>query len=336
MPNALPRVAIATGDPAGIGPEVGLKCALDPAVNAICRPMVVGDPAVLARHAEAAGIKTSFNVIEEAREAKWQGTPNAALNVLNAPMPDVEQFAFGMSGANYGLGALASARRAIKAAMANDVEAVVAAPQNETSIHAAGIHFDGYPSFVAKETGTDIHDVFLMLCFGERRIVHTTLHVGVAEAVRLVTRERVGRAIKAADTALKRLGIASPNIIVGGLNPHAGEGGLFGREEIEIISPAIEDAKKTGIAVEGPYGADTMFPKKCDAFVVMLHDQGHITAKLLAPNQTAGLAIGTPILFSSVAHGSAYDIAGKGVASHAAMVEAIKRLVGAPAAAKAA
>ena len=98
MPNALPRVAIATGDPAGIGPEVGLKCALDPAVNAICRPMVVGDPAVLARHAEAAGIKTSFNVIEEAREAKWQGTPNAALNVLNAPMPDVEQFAFGSFG----------------------------------------------------------------------------------------------------------------------------------------------------------------------------------------------------------------------------------------------
>ena len=274
MPNVLPRVAIATGDPAGIGPEVGLKCALDPVVNAICRPMVVGDPSVIERQATAAGLKATFNVIAEARDAKWQGTPNGALNV--------------------------------------------------------------YPSFVAKETHTDIHDVFLMLCFGERRIVHTTLHVGVAEAVRLITRERVGRAIKAADTALKRLGIASPKIIVGGLNPHAGEGGLFGREEIEIISPAIEDAKAAGITVEGPYGADTMFPKKCDAFVVMLHDQGHITAKLLAPNQTAGLAIGTPILFSSVAHGSAYDIAGKGVASHAAMVEAIKRLVGARAEAKAA
>jgi 4-hydroxy-L-threonine phosphate dehydrogenase PdxA len=333
MPNVLPRVAIATGDPAGIGPEVGLKCALDPAVQTICRPIVVGDPFVLERHAAAANIRTSFNVIEEAGDAEW---PGAALNILNAPMPDAGQFAFGKSGANYGLGALASARRAIKAALANDVDAVVAAPQNETSIHAAGIHFDGYPSFVAKETGTDIHDVFLMLCFGERRIVHATLHVGVAEAVQLITRERVGRAIRAANTALKRLGIAAPKIIVGGLNPHAGEGGLFGREEIEIISPAITDAKQAGILVEGPYGADTMFPKKCDAFVVMLHDQGHITAKLLAPNQTAGLAIGTPILFSSVAHGSAYDIAGKGVASHAAMVEAIRRLLGAPAAATAA
>ena len=336
MPNVLPRVAIATGDPAGIGPEVGLKCALDPVVNAICRPMVVGDPSVIERQATAAGLKATFNVIAEARDAKWQGTPNGALNVLSAPMPHADQFEFGKSGANYGLGAIASARRAVAAAMSNDVEAVVAAPQNETSIHAAGIAFDGYPSFVAKETHTDIHDVFLMLCFGERRIVHTTLHVGVAEAVRLITRERVGRAIKAADTALKRLGSASPKLIVGGVNPHAGEGGLFGREEIEIISPAIEDAKAAGITVEGPYGADTMFPKKCDAFVVMLHDQGHITAKLLAPNQTAGLAIGTPILFSSVAHGSAYDIAGKGVASHAAMVEAIKRLVGARAEAKAA
>jgi 4-hydroxy-L-threonine phosphate dehydrogenase PdxA len=332
MPNPLPRVAIATGDPAGIGPEVGLKCALDPAVNAICRPIVVGDPNVLTRQAQAAGLPTQFNVVSSVRDARWPG----ALNVLSAPMPAVE-FQFGMSGAPYGLGALASARAAVKTALAGEVEAVVAAPQNETSIAAAGIHFDGYPSFVARETGTDEHDVFLMLCFGDRRIVHTTLHVGVAEAVRLITRERVGRAIRAADTALKRLGIASPKIFVGGLNPHAGEGGLFGREEIEIITPAIEDASLAGIDATGPFGADTMFHKKgCDAFVVMLHDQGHITAKLLAPNQTAGLAIGTPILFSSVAHGSAYDIAGKGIASPAAMIEAIRRLVGAPAAQKAA
>jgi len=332
MPNPLPRVAIATGDPAGIGPEVALKAALDPAVNAICRPIVVGDPAVLARQAEAAGLPAAFNVVGSVNEARWPGAPN----VLAAPMPETE-FKFGASGAAYGLGALASARRAVRAALAGEVDAVVAAPQNETSIAAAGIAFDGYPSFVARETGTDEHDVFLMLCFGDRRIVHTTLHVGVAEAVRLITRERVGRAIRAADTALRRLGIPSPAICVGGLNPHAGEGGLFGREEIEIIAPAIEDAKKAGIDVTGPLGADIMLNRKgFDAFVVMLHDQGHVAAKLLAPNQTAGLAIGTPILFSSVAHGSAHDIAGKGVASPAAMIEAIRRLVGAPAAAKAA
>jgi 4-hydroxy-L-threonine phosphate dehydrogenase PdxA len=176
-----------------------------------------------------------------------------------------------------------------------------------------------------------------MLCFGDTRIVHTTLHVGVAQAVALITRERVNRVIAAADAALRRLGVTSPKLYVSGLNPHAGEGGLFGREEIEIISPAIADAARKGIDVSGPFGADTMFHKKgCDAYIVMLHDQGHITAKLLAHNATAGLTVGTPILFSSVAHGSAFDIAGKGVANPAAMIEAIKRLCAAPAAAKAA
>lgn len=332
MHNSLPRVAIATGDPAGIGPEVALKTALDAAVNTVCRPIVVGDPAVLARHARASNLSANFNVISATTEARWPGP----VNVLAAPMPAVN-FQFGAGGAAYGLGAIASARAAVKAALANEVEAVVAAPQNETSIAAAGIHFDGYPSFVARETGTDEEDVFLMLCFGERRIVHTTLHVSVAEALRLITRERVARAIRAADTALRRIGIAAPKILVSGVNPHAGEGGLFGREEIEVITPAIEDVARDGIDAAGPFGADTMFHKTdCDAFVVMLHDQGHITAKLLAPNRTAGLAIGTSILFSSVAHGSAYDIAGKGVASPAAMIEAIQRLVGGSAKKKAA
>ncbi|MGA8229795.1 MAG: 4-hydroxythreonine-4-phosphate dehydrogenase PdxA, partial [Xanthobacteraceae bacterium] len=257
--------------------------------------------------------------------------------VLDVPMPEIKDFVFGQNGAAFGRASLASASRAVRAALAGEVDAVVAAPQNETSIAAAGIEFDGYPSFVARETGTDKNDVFLMLCFGDTRIVHTTLHVGVAQAVALITRERVNRVIAAADAALRRLGVTSPKLYVSGLNPHAGEGGLFGREEIEIISPAIADAARKGIDVSGPFGADTMFHKKgCDAYIVMLHDQGHITAKLLAHNATAGLTVGTPILFSSVAHGSAFDIAGKGVANPAAMIEAIKRLCAAPAAAKAA
>jgi 4-hydroxy-L-threonine phosphate dehydrogenase PdxA len=146
----------------------------------------------------------------------------------------------------------------------------------------------------------------------------------VRQALAMITREKVGAAIRAADRALKRMGTAAPKIAVGGLNPHAGEGGLFGREEVEIITPAIEKAAAEGLAVTGPFGADTMFQKRgVDAFVVMLHDQGHIAAKLLAPNATAALTIGSPILFSSVAHGSAHDIAGKGVASANAMIEAV-------------
>jgi 4-hydroxythreonine-4-phosphate dehydrogenase len=333
MPDQMPpRIAIATGDPSGIGPEISLKAALDPRVAAMCRPIVVGDPIVIKKHAAASGLTPELHFIRDVKEAQWT---NGTLNVLEAKMPDGLAFAFGKSDAGYGRASLSSASRAIRAALAGEVDAVVAAPQNQTSIAAAGIDFDGYPSFVARETGLDQHDVFLMLCFGDKRIVHCTLHVGVKEAVALITRERVNRVIRAAHGALQRLGVAAPKIAVGGLNPHAGEGGLFGREEIEIITPAIEDCQGAGIDVAGPFGADTMLHKKdIDAFVVMLHDQGHIAAKLLAYNQTAGLAIGSPILFSSVAHGSAFDIAGKGVASPAAMIEAIARLSGASAQAK--
>jgi 4-hydroxy-L-threonine phosphate dehydrogenase PdxA len=188
----------------------------------------------------------------------------------------------------------------------------------------AGIQFDGHPSFVARQTGTPEDDVYMMLCFGETMIAHCTLHQSVRSAVGAITRERVARVIRVTDKTLRSLAIEKPKLCVSGLNPHAGEGGLFGAEEIEIIKPAIEAAAAEGLAVEGPFGADIMFHRAgVDAFVVMLHDQGHIAAKLLAPNAAVALTIGTPILFASVAHGSGHDIAGKGVANPAAMIEAL-------------
>src|SRR5205085_2256224 len=299
-----PIVAIATGDVAGIGPEIRMKAALDPAVRDICRPVVVCDPTIIRRHAQACGIDADIGIVERVGQADWSAH---RLNVLACPTPEAADLDFGSNSAASGRAALAACRAAIKTALAADVDAVVAAPQNQTSIALAGIAFDGYPSFVARETGLAPNDVYLMLCFGDFKIVHCTLHVGVREALSMITRERVGHAIRATGAALRRLGIPNPNICVGGLNPHAGEGGLFGREEIEIIRPAIEEAIAAGHSVIGPFGADTMFHRKgVDAFIVMLHDQGHITAKLKAPNATAGLAIGSPILFSSVAHGSAH------------------------------
>jgi 4-hydroxy-L-threonine phosphate dehydrogenase PdxA len=257
-------------------------------------------------------------------DADWS---DGTVNLLDARDGNNAPVKLGTVDAAYGRASLASASRAIKAASAGDVEAVVAAPQTERSIAAAGISFDGYPSFVARETGTPVNDVYLMICFDESRIVHATLHVGVREAVALITRERVEHVIRVTDASLKKLGIAQPKIFVSGLNPHAGEDGLFGSEEIEIIAPAIARAAGSGINVQGPFGADTMFRKKgADAFIVMLHDQGHIAAKLQAFNRTAGLSIGSPILFSSVAHGSAHDIAGKGRADPGAMIEAITRV----------
>jgi len=325
-----PIVAIATGDPAGIGPELSLKAALDDRVRGLCRPLLVGDPDVVARQAKSCGIGADIRVVDDVAAA---ANSNGGVTLLACRAPDAAEIAFGANSAASGRASLAAASTAIKAALAGKVDAVVAAPQNQTSISLAGIAFDGYPSFVARETGLSRDDVYLMLCFGEMKIVHCTLHASVREAIDLITRERVGHVIAVADRTLKRLGIAEPTIHVGGLNPHAGEGGLFGREEIEIIKPAMEDAKAAGIRVAGPFGADTMFHKKgVDAFIVMLHDQGHITAKLLARNATAGLAIGSPILFSSVAHGSGHDIVGKGVADPTAMIEAVTRLANAGAA----
>ena len=318
------KIAIASGDPAGIGPEISLKAALDPAMRAACNPIVVCDAGIIARHAKSCGIKAEFHTVRRIADADWSGQ---RVNVLDCAVADAATLALGTTSAAAGRASISFCRVAVKAALVGEVDAVVAAPQNETSISLAGIKFDGHPSFVARETGTDENDVYMMLCFGEMKIAHATLHSSVREAIAMITREKIARVIKATDAALRRLGIDKPKICVSGLNPHAGEDGLFGREEIEIIKPAIDAAIAGGMSVAGPVGADIMFHKQgFDAFIVMLHDQGHVAAKVLSPNATAAMTIGVPILFASVAHGSAHDIAGKGIASPAAVIEAIGQL----------
>lgn len=317
------KIALPTGDPAGIGPEICLKAALDPAVRTACDPILVCDADILERHARLCGAKAELHVVEHVAKAKWI---DGRINVLDCKAPDAA-IPIGAVSAAAGRASIAFCAAAVKAAMAREVDAVVAAPQNETSIAQAGIKFDGHPSFVARQTGTDESGVYMMLCFGEMKISHVTLHRSVRQALSEITRENVVRTIHATDATLRQLGVGAPKIAVSGVNPHAGEGGLFGREEIEIIKPAIDAAAAEGLSVAGPFGADTMFHMPgFDAFVVMLHDQGHIAAKLLARHAAAALTIGTPILFSSVAHGSAHDIAGKGIADPAAMVEAVLRL----------
>ena len=319
----LPRIALALGDPAGIGPEIALKAALDADVRAMCRPVLYGDPGVLQAHAAACGLLPALR--------------SGAFDLVALPQFKAGELKIGALAAAHGSAALDSARAAIEAALRGEVAAVVAAPMTETAIKMAGIEFDGYPSFVARCTATPVEDAFLMICFShpgreerEMRIVHTTLHVSLRRAIELVTRERVLHSIRAANTALKRIGMVTPRIAVSGLNPHASEGGMFGDDERLVIEPAIADARAQGIDADGPFGADTIFHKPgYDACVVMTHDQGHVAAKSLAIDRTAGLTIGTPILFSSVAHGSAYDIAGHNKASPRAVIEAIRRLAGA-------
>lgn len=327
----LPRIAIALGDPAGIGPEIALKAMFDPQVRKICRPLLVGDRGTLEAHAAACGLAPKIHAVTRAADARWN---EDAITLVERRQFKPGELHIGAIAGPHGEAALDSAKAAIDAALAGEVDAVVAAPQTESSIKLAGIEFDGYPTFVARCAGVPPDDAFLMICFdsngAEMRIAHTTLHVSLRRAIRLITRERVLHAIRSADSALRRMGIASPHIAVSGLNPHAGEGGLFGDEEEEVIGPGISDARKNGVAAEGPFGADTMFLKKgYDAFVVMVHDQGHIMAKARAFAGTAALTIGTPVLFSSVAHGSALDIAGKNRADPGALIAAIRRLAGA-------
>ena len=328
---SLPRIAIATGDPAGIGPEIALKAAIDPQVRRICRPLLVGDRGALESHAAACGLEPHIQSVPRAAGSSWE---DGAVNLLERRQLAPGELHLGAIAAPHGEAALDSAKAAIDAALAGDVDAVVAAPQTESAIKLAGIEFDGYPGFVARCTGLSPEDAFLMICFDSRgsevRITHATLHASLRQAIDLVTRSRVLNAIRSTDSALRRLGVASPRIAVSGLNPHAGESGLFGEEELDIIGPAISDAQKAGVAAEGPFGADTMFLRKgYDAFVVMIHDQGHIMAKTHAFEGTAALTIGTPVLFSSVAHGSALDIAGKNRADPGAMIAAIRRVAGA-------
>lgn len=325
---AVRRVAISLGDPAGIGPEIALKAALDPRVTEACETLLVGDERALRAHAEACGLAPAIRAYRSAAEVAWR---ESGVKLLGLDTLRNEALALGAIRPAHGRAAIEAARAAIAAALAGHVDAVVAAPQTEAAIQQAGIAFDGYPGFVASCTGVAAEDAYLMLCFDAMRIVHMTLHCPLARAVAQVTRPRVLRVIEETHEALRRMGAAAPRIAIAGVNPHAGEGGLFGDEEIRAIGPAIEAAKAKGILAEGPYGADTMLHRPgIDAFIVMYHDQGHIAAKLLAKDRAAALTIGTPVLFSSVAHGSALDIAGQNRASPAAMIEAVLRLVGVP------
>jgi 4-hydroxythreonine-4-phosphate dehydrogenase len=278
-------------------------------VQALCQPVLVGDREALERHAKACRLTLDSISILERKQLK-RG-----------------ELRIGEIRPAHGRAALDSAQAAIRGALAGDFAAVVAAPHSETAIHAAGIEFDGYPSFVARTAGLPPEHGILMLCFEhdgrEVRIAHVTLHASVRRCLEMISTERVLRTIQAIHRSLEKIGIEKPRIAVSGVNPHAS-----GEEELGIISPALEAARSEGITVDGPIGADTLLQRAgYDGYVVMLHDQGHVAAKLLAPNGAAALTIGTPVVFSSVAHGAAFDIAGKGRAEHRAMVEAITRCV---------
>ena len=316
--EGLPRIALPIGDPAGIGPEIVLKALARPEIHAACHPVVYGDGAALHAHAEAAGIAISLE-----GGALWVNNgyqvPFMRGNLLKAGLPPIGQVTPEAGKACHGY-----ALAAIRAAQKGQIDAVVAAPHTEAAVNAAGIPFDGYPNLVADTTETKRDDVFLMLVSPHFRIVNVTLHEPLSAAIGRLSTDLIGRAIGTAIEAMARFGISNPSVAVCGLNPHAGEGGLFGSEDQAIIAPAVADWARKGHNVTGPHPADAVLAKRGhDVYVAMYHDQAHIPFKVTSPNAGVAMSVGVPVLFCSVAHGSAHDIAGRGLADATAYINAI-------------
>jgi 4-hydroxy-L-threonine phosphate dehydrogenase PdxA len=307
--TAPPALALAIGDPNGIGPEIALKAAAR--LSSPERPMVlVGDAFVIDHYRDLLGIGRDI--------------PVAAVDALPR-----EAFTPGRLDPRAGAATVAYVKEAVRLATTGAAAAIVAAPHSETAINRAGIRFSGYAGLVAELTGVPADRVFLMLAAGGLRIAHVTLHEGVAEALGRMTPELVTAAGRAAVEATRRLGVAAPTLGVFGINPHAGEDGLFGAEDERITKPAVAALSRDGIRADGPVGADLILSqRRHDVYLAMFHDQGHIPVKLLSPLRASAVVTGVPVLFSSVAHGCAYDIAGKGVADATGIEETAALLVG--------
>jgi len=309
----LRRLALATGDPNGIGPEIALKALAALDESARDRITVFGPAEVLRRTAAACGLASLWPRIRHV-EAGTLGASDAVPGRIDAAA---------------GASTIASATAALQAVRAGELDAVIACPHHETAIHQAGIAFSGYPSLVARVCGVPEDEVFLLLVGGGLRIVHVTLHESVRTALDRLTPALVARAVRAGVRACALLGVNDPHIGVFGINPHASEGRLFGPEDQDIVVPAMARLRAEGHRVDGPHGADMVLSqRRHDLYVAMLHDQGHIPIKLLAPNAASALSIGADALLSSVGHGSAMDIAGRGIADPTALLRTIALLSG--------
>jgi 4-phospho-D-threonate 3-dehydrogenase / 4-phospho-D-erythronate 3-dehydrogenase len=317
-----PILAITTGDPAGIGPEIVLKALAHVDVFERCRPLVIGDRRILERAAGWLGRTPEIDVVTEPASGAYEPGRVSLLDMENAP-PD--QVPVGEETAVAGAAAVAYVFRACDLAMAGEVDAVVTAPLNKAAMHLAGYEYAGHTELLTERTGAE--RVSMLLVGPNLRIVHVSTHVALEEAIARVTQRRVEDVIQIAHDACRALGIAQPRIAVAGLNPHASEGGLFGNEEAERIEPAIHAARARGLDVSDPQPPDTVFLRATkgayDIVVAQYHDQGHIPMKLLAFDSGVNVSYGLPIIRTSVDHGTAFDIAGKGIAEESSLLAAI-------------
>lgn len=328
-----PIVAISMGDPGGIGPEICAKALEHGELHDLCRPIVVGTAEIMTDAVRFSGLTLAVKGRRRVAEAAFARGEIDVLDLANLPLAELrhKQVTAGQGRASYEYVA-----KVIELALAGEVDATVTGPINKAALNAAGFHFAGHTEIYAHLTQT--RDYSMMLAEGGFRVAHVSTHVSLREACDRVKKERVLKVIRLADEALRRLGIERPRIGVAGLNPHCGEGGLFGVEDDQEIAPAVAAACADGISAEGPLPADTIFSKMrggmYDLVVVNYHDQGHIPTKLVGfqyDDRTGtwgamagvNITLGLPIIRTSVDHGTAFGKAGEGRATPQSMIEAV-------------
>ncbi len=310
-------IALAIGDPNGVGPEIAVKAARRLSGSGT-NLVLVGDEHVVRHYAERLAPQLAITTDPAASSAR------NAVRLLPVDALPPRAFTPGQGRAESGRATVAYVEAALRLVNEREAAAIVACPHSEAAVNAAGIPFSGYPSLIARLTGRPDGDVFLMLVGGGLRIAHVTLHERLQSALERITPDLVCKAAHAAVETLRSFGLGRPKLGLFGINPHAGEGGLFGDDDERITIPAAKALRDAGFAVEGPLGADLMLGRRdMDAFIAMYHDQGHIPIKLLAGRDSAALAIGAGVVFSSVGHGAAFDIAGKGVAEPDALLRSL-------------
>jgi 4-phospho-D-threonate 3-dehydrogenase / 4-phospho-D-erythronate 3-dehydrogenase len=332
-----PILAITMGDPAGIGPEIAAKTFANNSIYSACRPILIGNVTIMGYAIKIANVNLSIHKITGVSQARFEP---GVVDIFDLEGTDIANIRYGEISAQSGDLAFRAVTTAIDLAMQGKVDGTVTGPIHKEAINKAGHHFSGHTEIYAHYTNTP---KYAMLLVDENiSVIHVTTHVALRKACDLIKKDRILDVIRLLDDGLKKLGIGSPRIGVAGLNPHSSDGGLFGDEEANEIFPAIEEARKEGIKAEGPVPSDTLFALanggRFDGCVAMYHDQGHIPFKLLGFHwdqekktmksvRGVNITLGLPIIRTSVDHGTAFEIAGKGIASPDALVHAIEYAV---------
>lgn len=318
-----PLLAITIGDPAGVGPEITVKALTWEETYRLCRPLVIGDAGVMRQAMAICKKDLALNLVESPAQGIYRlGT----IDLLDLQNVDLAQLKYGEVDPMCGRAAVDYVKKGIRMALAGEVDGIVTAPLNKESMNLGGYHYAGHTEILGEETGTK--DFAMMLVAGAMRIVHVSTHVSLRQAIERCKKERVLATIRLAHNAARELGVENPRVAVAGLNPHAGEGGLFGNEDADEIAPAIEEARKEGIDASGPHPPDTVFWRamkgRFDVVVAQYHDQGHIAAKVAAFETGVNTTLGLPIIRTSVDHGTFFRQAGHGTANEESLIWAIR------------